>query len=61
MKTAHNRMLPHAPGNFTFKGGLSGHKGVLAALASAFLFGAGTPLAKGLLEQVSPWMLAGLL
>jgi drug/metabolite transporter (DMT)-like permease len=44
-----------------FKGGLSGHKGVLAALASAFLFGAGTPLAKGLLEQVSPWMLAGLL
>ena len=44
-----------------FKSGSSGHKGVLAALASAFLFGAGTPLAKGLLEQVSPWMLAGLL
>ncbi len=35
--------------------------GVLAALASAFLFGAGTPLAKGLLGQVSPWLLAGLL
>jgi drug/metabolite transporter (DMT)-like permease len=39
--------------------------GVWAALASAFLFGAGTPLAKGLLEglqgQVSPWLLAGLL
>jgi drug/metabolite transporter (DMT)-like permease len=35
--------------------------GVLAALASAFLFGAGTPLAKLLLGQVSPWMLAGLL
>lgn len=38
-----------------------GDIGVLAALASAFLFGAGTPLAKGLLGQVSPWLLAGLL
>ena len=37
------------------------HTGVLAALGSAFLFGAGTPLAKSLLEHVSPWMLAGLL
>ena len=35
--------------------------GVLAAFASAFLFGAGTPLAKWLLYEVSPWMLAGLL
>lgn len=39
--------------------------GVWAALASAFLFGAGTPLAKGLLQgllgQVGPWLLAGLL
>ena len=35
--------------------------GVLAALASAFLFGAGTPLAKMLLDSVSPWLLAGLL
>ncbi|MEO6015875.1 MAG: EamA family transporter, partial [Polaromonas sp.] len=35
--------------------------GVLAALGSAFLFGAGTPLAKWLLDQVNPWMLAGLL
>ncbi len=35
--------------------------GVLAALGSAVLFGAGTPLAKALLDQVSPWMLAGLL
>ncbi|WP_309678603.1 EamA family transporter [Polaromonas sp.] len=35
--------------------------GVLAALASAFLFGAGTPLAKWLLDQLNPWMLAGLL
>ena len=38
-----------------------GNIGVWAALASAFLFGAGTPLAKGLLGQVSPWLLAGLL
>ena len=32
-----------------------------AALASAFLFGAGTPLAKWLLQEVNAWMLAGLL
>ncbi len=42
-----------------------GNIGVWAALASAFLFGAGTPLAKSLLGgwlgQVSPWLLAGLL
>ena len=35
--------------------------GVWAALASAILFGMGTPLAKGLLGQISPWLLAGLL
>ena len=35
--------------------------GVQAALASALLFGAGTPVAKLLLESVSPWLLAGLL
>ena len=35
--------------------------GVLAALGSAFLFGAGTPLAKSLLDAVNAWMLAGLL
>jgi drug/metabolite transporter (DMT)-like permease len=35
--------------------------GVQAALAAALLFGAGTPIAKLLLEDVSPWMLAGLL
>jgi drug/metabolite transporter (DMT)-like permease len=35
--------------------------GVQAALASALLFGAGTPVAKLLLDSVSPWMLAGLL
>lgn len=35
--------------------------GVLAALAAALLFGAGTPVAKLLLGQTSPWLLAGLL
>jgi drug/metabolite transporter (DMT)-like permease len=35
--------------------------GVAAALGAALLFGAGTPLAKRLLEGVGPWMLAGLL
>lgn len=32
-----------------------------AALLSAVLFGAGTPVAKQLLGEVSPWLLAGLL
>lgn len=36
-------------------------QGVLAALAAALLFGAGTPLAKWLLDVVNPWLLAGLL
>lgn len=35
--------------------------GIPAALGAALLFGAGTPLAKLLLESVSPWLLAGLL
>jgi drug/metabolite transporter (DMT)-like permease len=35
--------------------------GVAAALGAALLFGAGTPLAKLLLDSVSPWLLAGLL
>jgi len=35
--------------------------GVSAALGAALLFGAGTPLAKWLLEAVNPWLLAGLL
>lgn len=35
--------------------------GVPAALGAALLFGAGTPLAKWLLNAVSPWLLAGLL
>lgn len=37
------------------------HPGVPAALGAALLFGAGTPLAKWLLDAVSPWLLAGLL
>jgi drug/metabolite transporter (DMT)-like permease len=37
------------------------HPGVLAALGSALLFGAATPLAKGLLDSINPWTLAGLL
>ncbi len=32
-----------------------------AGLASAVLFGAGTPIAKILLDSVNPWLLAGLL
>ena len=35
--------------------------GVLAALAAALLFGASTPLAKVLLANFDPWLLAGLL
>ncbi|OGU53152.1 MAG: hypothetical protein A2199_06110 [Hydrogenophilales bacterium RIFOXYA1_FULL_63_33] len=35
--------------------------GIPAALGAAILFGAGTPLAKWLLDAVNPWMLAGLL
>jgi len=35
--------------------------GVQAAFASALLFAAGTPIAKLLLDSVSPWLLAGLL
>ncbi len=35
--------------------------GIAAALAAALLFGAGTPIAKRLLDGVGPWMLAGLL
>ena len=37
------------------------YTGVAAALGAAALFGAGTPLAKLLLDSVSPWLLAGLL
>lgn len=35
--------------------------GVQAAFVAALLFGAGTPIAKLLLADVGPWMLAGLL
>ena len=39
----------------------TGRRGALAALASAVLFGVGTPLAKQLLVTIDPWLLAGLL
>ena len=35
--------------------------GITAALGAALLFGAGTPLAKLLVDGVGPWLLAGLL
>ena len=38
-----------------------GRPGIAAALGAALLFGAGTPLAKHLLDGVGPWMLAALL
>ena len=37
------------------------NRGVLAALAAAALFGAGTPFAKLLLAGISPWLLAAIL
>ncbi|MGV8907771.1 MAG: DMT family transporter [Propionicimonas sp.] len=37
------------------------HPGIWAALVAAVLFGVSTPLAKVLLGELSPWMLAGLL
>ena len=37
------------------------HRGVQAALLAAVLFGGATPVAKLLLGEVSPWLLAGLL
>src|SRR4051812_35506918 len=37
------------------------NRGVAAALGAALLFGASTPLAKLLLGDLSPWLLAGLL
>ncbi len=35
--------------------------GVRAAFGAALLFGAGTPLAKLLVDLVNPWLVAGLL
>jgi drug/metabolite transporter (DMT)-like permease len=35
--------------------------GIVAALGAALLFGAGTPLAKLLLRDISPWLMAALL
>lgn len=42
-------------------GGVLRNAGVRAGIASALLFGAGTPIAGLLLGEVSPWLLAGLL
>lgn len=42
-------------------GGTRSLSGAAAGLAAAVLFGAGTPIAKLLLGQTSPWLLAGLL
>lgn len=47
-----NRMMINNPKTWS--------AGVAAAIGAASLFGAGTPLAKLLLDQVSPWLLAGL-
>lgn len=58
----HERFFNTREREFELKLHIAGWQpGVLAALGSAFLFGAGTPLAKWLLGQMSPWMLAGLL
>jgi len=43
------------------KGAWRANPGALAALAAAALFGAAAPLAKLLLEQAGPWLLAALL
>ena len=40
---------------------LESNRGVVAALAAALLFGAGTPFAKLLLAHTGPWLLAALL
>ena len=37
------------------------YTGIAAALCAAVLFGAATPLAKLLLDSVTPWLLAGAL
>jgi len=37
------------------------HPGIVAGLGAALLFGAGTPLAKLMLDSVGPWLLAGIL
>jgi drug/metabolite transporter (DMT)-like permease len=38
-----------------------GNRGAVAGLAAAALFGVATPVAKALLGQVGPWLLAGVL
>lgn len=52
-------VIPYSP-NQEMSNRLTINAGVAAALGAALLFGAGTPLAKLLLGNVGPWMLAGL-
>lgn len=40
---------------------MNGREAILPALAVAALFGASTPVAKLLVGEIDPWMLAGLL
>jgi drug/metabolite transporter (DMT)-like permease len=54
-KAKANNRMPSNPSTRGLK------PGITAALVSAVLFGAGAPLAKYLLDGLSPWMLAGLL
>ena len=60
LKLDARRVLAYPVRNMNWKDGFS-QPGVPAALGAALLFGAGTPLAKWLLDAVSPWLLAGLL
>jgi drug/metabolite transporter (DMT)-like permease len=53
-------MQPHQKESMSWTSRIA-QPGVLAALGSACLFGAGTPVAKILLGGMSPWLLAGLL
>jgi drug/metabolite transporter (DMT)-like permease len=48
--------MPFNPANSPWR-----HPGIAASLAAALLFGAAAPLAKLLLAQASPWLLAALL
>lgn len=43
------------------KKNILGQQGVLIAIGAAVLFGAGTPFSKLLLNEINPWLLAGLL
>jgi drug/metabolite transporter (DMT)-like permease len=53
-------MHEHGPHEHEHEHGTS-RAGAILALLSALLFGVTTPLAKLLLGDISPWLLAGLL